>query len=101
MSIPKEIAPAALTLAEAEELINAKRDAEEKKVVKTFDEDADMRILNGRYGVYISYKKENYKIPKTVSDPSSLSYEESLEIVNSQESKPKKPRTAAKRAKKA
>ena len=101
VSIPKEIAPAALTLAEAEELINAKRDAEEKKVVKTFDEDPDMRILNGRYGVYISYKKENYKIPKTVSDPSSLSYEESLEIVNSQESKPKKPRTAAKRAKKA
>ena len=101
VSIPKDVAPTAITLQEAEELILAKRDAESKKMVKTFDEDADMQILNGRYGVYISYKKSNYKIPKTVTDPASLTYQECREIVESQESKPKKSsgsrRTSAKK----
>ena len=96
VSIPKDIAPAAITLPEAEELIKAKRDAESKKLVKAFDEDPDMQILNGRYGVYIMYKKANYKIPKTVSDPASLTYQECREIVESQESKPKK--SASRRA---
>ena len=68
----------------------AKREAESKKLIKTFDEDAEMQILNGRYGVYIMYKKSNYKIPKTVDDPASLTYEQCKEIVDSQEAKPKK-----------
>ena len=101
VSIPKDIAPAAITIAEAEELIVAKRDAETKKVVKTFDDEPELQILNGRYGVYIAYKKSNYKIPKAVSDPATLSLEECLEIINNQESKPKKTvtrRTARKKA---
>lgn len=57
VSIPKDIAPAAISLEEAQELIIAKRDAENKKVVKVFDNDADLQILNGRYGIYIAYKK--------------------------------------------
>ena len=93
VSVPKDIAPAAITLPEAEELILSKRDAESKKVVKTFDNDADMMILNGRYGIYICYKKSNYKIPRTVKDPSNLSDDECLEIVSSQDDKPKKKTT--------
>ncbi len=99
ISIPKDYAPAALTLEEAIALIDAKREADEKKVVKTFDQDADLRILNGRYGVYIAYKKDNFKIPKTVTDPASLTFEEAMEIVNSQEARPKKTRAAASRKK--
>ena len=98
VSIPKDIAPAALSLEEAIDLINAKREAEEKKVVKVFDQDEDLRILNGRYGIYISYKKDNFKIPRTVSDPASLTYDEAMEIVNSQETKPKKTRASRKKA---
>ena len=99
ISIPKETAPASLTLAEAIELINDKRDEERRRVVKTFDNDPELKILNGRYGIYIAYKKSNYKIPKTVTDPSSLDYEAAMEIVNSQESAPKKTgrRTSAKK----
>ncbi len=96
-SIPKDMAPAALSLDEAIGLIVAKREADSKKVVKVFDQDSDMRILNGRFGIYIAYKKSNFKIPKTVSDPASLTYEEAMEIVNSQEDKPKK---TARRARK-
>ncbi len=90
VSIPKNIAPAAITLEEAEELIVGKRDAENKKTVKTFDEEPELSILNGRYGVYISYKKNNYKIPKSISDPAALTLDECMEIVNGQERKPKK-----------
>lgn len=93
VSIPKALNPLSITLEEAVELINKKREADDKKVVKTFDEDADMQILNGRYGVYIAYKKSNYKIPKTVSDPSALTLEECLAIVQQQDEKPKKTTT--------
>ena len=93
VSIPKEYAPAAITLEEAIQLIVDKRDAETKKVVKTFAEDADMQILNGRYGIYIAYKKSNYKIPKTVKEPAELTFEECKEIIESQDSAPKKTTT--------
>ncbi len=90
VSIPKEIAPTAITLEEAQELIIAKRDAENKKMVKTFDEEPELAILNGRYGVYISYKKNNFKIPKSVADPAALTLDECMEIITGQETKPKK-----------
>lgn len=87
VSIPADLSPAAITLDEAIELIMSKRDAESKKVVKTFDDEPDLQILNGRYGVYISYKKSNYKIPKTVTDPSALTLQECMEIINNQPAK--------------
>ncbi|MDE6491057.1 MAG: type I DNA topoisomerase, partial [Muribaculaceae bacterium] len=90
VSIPADIAPAALTLAQAIELIENKRKAEKQKIVKTFADNPDIQILNGRFGVYIAYKKSNYKIPKTVTDPAALTAEECLAIIESQDAKPKK-----------
>ena len=87
VSIPAGQSPAAITFDEAVELIVSKRDAESKKVVKVFDDEPDLQILNGRYGVYISYKKSNYKIPKTVADPSALTLAECMEIINNQPAK--------------
>lgn len=92
VSIPKELSPAHITLDEAEELIRDKRAAEANKLVKSFDEEPELQILNGRYGVYISYKKGNYKIPKTVADPAALTLEECREIITEADSKPKRPR---------
>lgn len=90
VSIPKDIQPTSISLEEAEELINTKRQAEAQKVVKIFDEDPDMQILNGRYGVYIAYKKSNFKIPRTVENPAELTLEQCMEIVNSQAGKTKR-----------
>ncbi len=90
VSIPKNISPTSISLEEAEELIKAKREADNNKIVKTFDEDTDVQILNGRYGVYISYKKGNYKIPKNVSDPTTLTLEQVREIISEQDKAPKK-----------
>lgn len=97
VSIPKDVPAATLTLEEAIQLIEEKRVAETKKTIKTFDEDPDMLILNGRYGPYISYKKSNYKLPKTITDPGALTLQEALEIVAAEEAKPKKPRAAKKK----
>lgn len=95
VSIPKDLTPQGITLEEAIALIDAKREAESKKVVKTFAEEPDLQILNGRYGVYISYKKSNYKIPKTVTDPAALTLDECKEIIENQPVK----KTAARRRK--
>ena len=79
-SIPKELSPTAITLDEAIELIKAQREAEAKKVLKTFDEEPELKVMNGRYGPYIVYKKQNVKIPKG-KDAESLTLEECREIV--------------------
>ena len=79
-SIPKETAPTEITLEQAVDLIKAQREAEAKKVIKAFDEEPDLKVMNGRYGPYIVYKKQNVKIPKG-KDAESLTLEECREIV--------------------
>ena len=63
-SIPKEMSPTAITLDEAIEIIMKQRETEAKKVLRTFDEEPDLKVMNGRYGAYIVYKGQNVKIPK-------------------------------------
>ena len=92
ISIPKDISPAQITLDEAEELIKAKRQAEANRVVRVFEDD-DIQILNGRYGVYIASKGNNYKIPKSVADPRALTLEECKAIIADQDAKPRKTRS--------
>jgi DNA topoisomerase-1 len=90
VSIPKGQNPASLTLDEAIQLIEAKRQDELNKIVKTFDEEPKLQILNGRYGVYIMYDGANYKLPKTVTEPAALTLDECMDIVKNQEVKPKR-----------
>ena len=80
VSIPKDQSPYSITLSEAIQLIIDKRASEAKKVLKTFDEDPEMLVLNGRFGAYISYQKKNYKIPKKV-DAQNLTLDECRAIV--------------------
>ena len=87
-SIPKELSPTAITLEEAIDIIKAQREAEAKKVLKTFDEDPDLKVMNGRYGPYIVYKKQNVKIPKG-KDAEALTLEECREIVADEANAPK------------
>ena len=96
-SIPKDIAPEEITIEQAIELINEKRAEASKRIVRTFDEDPDVQILNGRYGIYIACNKKNYKIPKTVEDPASLTLEQCREIIAAQDAAPKKPARRASR----
>ena len=96
VSIPKDEHPSALTLEQAIELIEAKRADAASKIVKTFDDDPDMQILNGRYGVYVAYKGNNFRLPKGIEDPAALTREEVLDIISRQEVKPKRRATRRK-----
>ena len=79
-SIPKEVSPTAITLEEAIDIIKSQRENEAKKVLKTFEEEPELMVLNGRYGPYIVYKKQNVKIPKG-KDAESLTLEDCRAIV--------------------
>jgi DNA topoisomerase-1 len=72
--------PLTIGLDRAIELIEEKRERDNKKTIKTFEDNNDLQILNGRWGPYISYKKKNYKIPKN-KEASALSYEECLKLI--------------------
>ena len=80
VSIPKDLSPTAISIDEAVALIQEHRENEAKKVLKTFDEEPELMVLNGRYGPYIVYKKQNVKIPKG-KDAASLTLEECRAIV--------------------
>jgi len=99
VSIPKDMHPAAVSLDQAIELILAKRAEQQSKILATFDQDPDMQIINGRYGVYIAYKGNNFRMPKSVENPAALSHEQVLEIIAQQETKPKSARRAPSRKK--
>ncbi|MDO4319342.1 MAG: type I DNA topoisomerase [Bacteroidales bacterium] len=88
VSIPKDMPAAEVSLDEAIALIRDKREQEAKRVVKTFDGDRSIQILNGRYGVYIACDGKNYKMPKTVADPAALTIDEVLEIIKAQDERP-------------
>ena len=75
VSLPKEIDPLDVTEEQAIELINAKRKKDAEKLIKSFDEDPEVKVLNGRWGPYIEFGKLNVKIPKD-KDPLTLTYEE-------------------------
>ena len=100
ISIPKDLNPLSITAEEAIELIDEKRKKDEQRYLKKFDEDPELEILNGRYGPYITYKKANYRIPKTVTQPEKLTYEECMKIITEAAEKPATPkkRTTKKKA---
>ena len=83
VSLPKGTDPMKVTLEEAIQLIGEKREQEQKRHIKAFDEDAKLEVLNGRYGPYIAYDGKNYRMPKALHDKAAeLSYAECMEIVN-------------------
>ena len=48
--------------------------------LKSFEEDPDMLVKNGRYGAYIAYKGKNYRLPRGAK-PEELTLEECRKIV--------------------
>ena len=79
-SLPKEADPLAYTEEEAIQLIKDKQANEEKSLLKTFSEDTELQIRDGRFGPYLKYKGENYKLPKGTV-PESLSYDDCLKLI--------------------
>jgi len=83
-SLPATDDPLTVILERAVEIIGAKRHEDIKKVIREYPEDTDIRVLNGRYGPYIAFKKENYKIPKGKT-AAELTYEDVKAIIEANE----------------
>ncbi len=62
------------------ELIEEKRTNAKNRIIKEFNEDPTLKVLNGRWGPYINRGKENFKIPKGM-EPASLSFKEVNNII--------------------
>lgn len=84
VSLPKAYDPLSTTLEEAQQLIEEKRKADAEKIIKTFNEEPELQVLNGRFGPYICYKKSNYKLAKNIK-PAELTLEECMQIINKQD----------------
>ena len=94
-SLAKTDNPALVEIDRAIEIINEKRQKDLDNIILAFDQDPDLHVLNGRFGPYIAYKKNNYKLPKG-TEPTKLTYEQCMAIVEDPKNAPKK-KTAKKK----
>ncbi len=70
--------PHTITLEKARELYAAKLQAEAEKNIADFGD--GVKVLNGRFGPYITDGTKNAKIPKD-TDPKTITHEQALEIL--------------------
>ena len=96
VSIPKDVDPLEIKLDEAIMLIEEKEKKDKEKFIKTFEDHPDIEVLNGRYGPYIKFQKNNFKIPKG-TDPKELTLEDCKKIIE-EGGKDKKPKGKKKAA---
>ena len=88
-SLPKGLDPLDVSEEQAIEVIQDKRKRDSERLIKTFDENPDVKILNGRWGPYIEFGKQNVKIPKG-KEHKDLTYEECKALADAEAKAPKK-----------
>ena len=86
--------PHTITLETARELYAAKLQAEAEKNIADFGD--GVKILNGRFGPYITDGTKNTKIPKG-TDPKTITHEKALELLSKTAAKPTRKRTTKKK----
>jgi DNA topoisomerase-1 len=79
-SIPKNIDPLEISESECIEIITIKRTGEIERNIKSFTENPEVKILNGRFGPYITNGKVNAKIPKG-REPKEITYPEAVILI--------------------
>ena len=86
--------PHTITLEKARELYAAKLQAEAEKNIADFGD--GVKVLNGRFGPYITDGTKNAKIPKD-TDPKTITHEKALELLSKTAAKPTRKRTTKKK----
>ena len=83
VSIPKDEDPMSITIDAAIQLIDEKRQQEQKSHLKAFAEEPKLEVKSGRYGPYLSYDGTNYRLPKAMhAKAAELTLEECMEVIN-------------------
>jgi DNA topoisomerase-1 len=75
----REDDPYTITLERALEVIRAKKVADANRLIQEFA-DGDIKVVNGRYGPYITDRERNARVPKG-RDPKSLTLDECRELL--------------------
>lgn len=88
--------PHSITLEKARELYAAKLEAEAAKNIAEFPD--GVKVLNGRFGPYITNGTKNVKIPKA-TDPKTITHEKALELLSATTAKPTRKRVVKKATK--
>ncbi len=88
-SLGKDDDPSSIKQDRAIEIIELKRKEVQQNIIKEFKENKDVRVLKGRYGPYISIRKNNFKIPKD-RNPEELTLEDCIQISEDSKNTPKK-----------
>ena len=72
------------------QLIEEKRKSESDRHLKSFEEVPELEIVNGRFGPYLTYKGNNYRLSKALQERAKeLTAEECLEVIKEIDEKPK------------
>ncbi|MDG2311182.1 MAG: DNA topoisomerase, partial [Flavobacteriales bacterium] len=87
--------PYTIELERAIELIQEKVAADAAALLKVFEEDETVRIINGRWGPYIKAGKKNVKIPKG-EDHEKIDWARAQELIVEHDNKPKTKKRAFK-----
>jgi DNA topoisomerase-1 len=86
--------PHTVTLERAIKLLEDKINGVNANLIKAFEEDKEVQLINGRFGPYIKAGKENYRIPKG-RDPLTLTFDEVKQLMAEQDANPKPKRPGA------
>ncbi|HWY11341.1 MAG TPA: type I DNA topoisomerase [Bacteroidia bacterium] len=79
-SLGKEEDPYTIGAERCIELIKAKREKDAAKIIKTFPENPNLKVLHGRWGPCIVLGKDFFRIPKD-KEPVKLSFGEIVDII--------------------
>ena len=81
-SLPKEEDPLTVTLETVIKVLQDKKEKDQQRHIKKFEEDEKMEVLNGRYGPYVAYDGKNYRLPRNLQQKAAeLTYEQCKQII--------------------
>jgi len=83
-SLPKTDDPMEVSTERAIEIIEAKREVEKNRIIKTLGDNNEIQVLNGRFGAYFTFDGANYKIFPKGTDPATLTLERCQELIAAQ-----------------
>ena len=98
ISLPSDVDPLNITLEEAVKVIEERRKVEADRFIKGFKEEPELEVVRGRFGPYIVYKEQNYRLPKAMQERAAeLTLEECRELVREQDERAKSATATGKR----
>ena len=86
ISLDPDADPLTIELDDAIKVIEERRKAEADRFIKRFDEEPDLEIIRGRFGPYLTYKEQNYRLPKG-TDPMTVTLDEAVAAIAKQTKK--------------